>query len=266
MEEVLMHLEGTDGKIDLYPSMLRIRREGLLSVGAYGKGRDIPISQISSIRMKAPETFSLGRIEFVLPSQPEPSRPGETAVSFTDSQREGFEELKRIIESSNHGQIRPESLPARRVLMRAVGVNGQIELTPSRVCIKRKGILGFATQGQKGEKEILISEITSVQFKKAGLARGYIQFAFSGGLEAKRGIFEGVHDENTVLFKLSQQPAFESLKRSLDDLMDKAKRPQATRQPTMSPLDELEKLASLRDKGIVSEEEFQAKKRQLLNL
>ena len=33
-----------------------------------------------------------------------------------------------------------------------------------------------------------------------------------------------------------------------------------------SALDELEKLANLRDRGIVSEEEFQKKKKQLLEL
>jgi hypothetical protein len=33
-----------------------------------------------------------------------------------------------------------------------------------------------------------------------------------------------------------------------------------------SPLDELEKLASLRDRGIISEEEFQQKKKQILSL
>ena len=33
-----------------------------------------------------------------------------------------------------------------------------------------------------------------------------------------------------------------------------------------SNMDELEKLARLRDKGIISEEEFEAKKKQLLGL
>ena len=33
-----------------------------------------------------------------------------------------------------------------------------------------------------------------------------------------------------------------------------------------NPLDELEKLAELKDKGIFTQEEFEAKKKQLLNL
>jgi predicted Zn-dependent peptidase len=36
--------------------------------------------------------------------------------------------------------------------------------------------------------------------------------------------------------------------------------------PQESYLDELERLAELRDRGIISEEDFEAKKRQLLGL
>jgi hypothetical protein len=40
----------------------------------------------------------------------------------------------------------------------------------------------------------------------------------------------------------------------------------APAEPAPSYLDELEKLAALRDQGIITEEDFQAKKRQLLGL
>jgi hypothetical protein len=42
--------------------------------------------------------------------------------------------------------------------------------------------------------------------------------------------------------------------------------PVAPPEPEPSYLDELERLAGLRDKGIISEEEFEAKKKQLLGL
>jgi len=58
------------------------------------------------------------------------------------------------------------------------------------------------------------------------------------------------------------QPAFETMRKRLDDKM---KNPTYA-SGTPSNLDELEKLASLRDKGIVTEEEFESKKRQLLEL
>jgi hypothetical protein len=87
----------------------------------------------------------------------------------------------------------------------AHGHNGQLELTESVVRIKRKGALAFLTQGLKGDKEILISHISSIQFKKATIwTNGYIQFAFIGGQEAKGGLFQGTQDENTVMFRASQ--------------------------------------------------------------
>ena len=42
--------------------------------------------------------------------------------------------------------------------------------------------------------------------------------------------------------------------------------PQAEAPQTKPYVQELEELAALRDKGIISEEEFQAKKKQILNL
>ena len=145
----------------------------------------------------------------------------------------------------------------------AKGVNGQIELYANKICIRRKGVLGFLTQGLKGDKNIMISTITSIQFKKAGmLTNGYIQFAFMGGQEAKGGIFQGTQDENTVMFNKKQQPLFEQIRDAVENRIQFANTPISTN----SDADELSKLADLRDKGILTEEEFQQKKKQILGL
>ncbi len=145
----------------------------------------------------------------------------------------------------------------------ARGVNGQIELYANKVCIRRKGVLGFLTQGLKGDKIIMIPTISSIQFKKAGmLTNGYIQFAFMGGQEAKGGIFQGTQDENTVMFTTKQQPLFEQIRDAMENRIQAGNRPSST----SSDADELSKLADLRDKGILTEEEFQQKKKQILGL
>ncbi len=149
-------------------------------------------------------------------------------------------------------------------IMEANGHNGQLELTESVLRIKRKGILAFMTQGLKGDKEILIAQISSIQFKKANaFINGYIQFAFVGGQEAKGGILQGTQDENSVMFRVSQQPAFEALR---DELQRRISASKTLGSKQSSAMDELEKLAALRDKGIVTEDEFQKKKRELLGL
>jgi hypothetical protein len=123
------------------------------------------------------------------------------------------------------------------------------------------------THGIKGDKEILISQISSIQMKRAGLLNGYIQFAFLGGTESRGGVLAAAQDENTVLFSAAQQPAFEALKTEIDRRRQALLNPQANTQPRQphSVADELEKLAALLSKGILTREEFEAQKRLVLS-
>lgn len=146
----------------------------------------------------------------------------------------------------------------------AKGVNGQLTVTPTKVIISRKGMLGLLSQGLKGNKEIRIRDISSIQFKKAGYAfNGYIQFAFLGGHETKGGIFDATKDENSIIFTKKQQKMFEEAKARIEQYQNQAASPVA--QPS-SEYDDLEKLNNLKIKGIITEEEFQAKKKQILGL
>ena len=145
----------------------------------------------------------------------------------------------------------------------ADGVNGQISIIGNKFRISRKRFLAFMSQGMKGDKEILISQISSVQFKKAGvLTNGYIQVSFMGGTEAQRGLSQASGDENTVIFSARQQSAFERIKEHIDSFRD------APHEPSRSStdIDDLERLAALKDRGIITESEFEAKKRQILGL
>ena len=147
--------------------------------------------------------------------------------------------------------------------LKADGVNGQIEIRDNKIIINRRGIMASLAYAFAGEKEILIDNITAIQYKKAGwCTNGYIQFTFKGCLEAKRGIIEATKDENSIVFNSFQEKKFQYIKDEIN------KRIQSSNQPvkTISNLDELEKLAHLRDKGIVTEEEFNLKKKELLNI
>jgi hypothetical protein len=119
---------------------------------------------------------------------------------------------------------------------------------------------GFWTRVVIGvsEKVIPVSQISSIEFRPPGLLRsGIIRFHFPG---AGEGIDE--LNERTVLFSAGEMEEFKAIKEEIERRMALAK----TTPRASSNLDELEKLASLRDKGIITEEEFQAKKRQLLGL
>jgi hypothetical protein len=154
--------------------------------------------------------------------------------------------------------------------MEAVGVHGSIELVGNKIIIKRtKGLMSRLSYGIKGNKEILIKTITSIQFKSAGILNGYIQFSFSGGKDNTGGILDAAGDENTVFFTKKQQPAFEKLKSIIEEkieALNNNNNSQAQQAFLVNVADEIKKLAELKDSGILTEEEFTAKKKQLLGI
>jgi hypothetical protein len=146
-----------------------------------------------------------------------------------------------------------------------VGRNGKIVLYDDHLVIKR-GARGFLLGGGmlRGDKTIPFGSIVAVQFKKSGMTLGYIQFTLMGGNEAKGGVMQSVTDENTVNFQSwggDINKEFMELKNIVEEKIKQAK----STNSNSSSLDELEKLATLKEKGIVTEEEFQQKKKHLLS-
>jgi hypothetical protein len=141
------------------------------------------------------------------------------------------------------------------------GYNGTLILRDTGIIIKR-GVKGFLLGGGflRGDKTIPYSSIVAVQLKKAGFTAGYLQLTLSGGSEAKSGLFQSAKDENSVNFYQGKNKDFEEAK----DLIEKYISSRS--QKNISNLDELEKLARLKEKGIINKEEFEAKKKSLLGL
>jgi hypothetical protein len=128
--------------------------------------------------------------------------------------------------------------------------------------IKRKGFLNASNHGLDGEKSIDINNITGVQFKESGITSGYIQFLIKGSSESKGGIFAAARDENSVLFIKKEQKMAEEIKAYVENIMTN-KNSSTIVQP-LSAADELKKFAELKDAGIITEEEFNAKKDNLV--
>lgn len=144
------------------------------------------------------------------------------------------------------------------------GYNGTLILTPTGVIIKR-GVKGFLLGGGmlRGDKTIPYKSIVAVQLKKAGMLAGYIQLTLTGGSEAKAGVFQSTKDENSINFHASggNNDKFEEAKRLIEERISAD-----SNTPQNNPLNDLEKLAELKDKGIITDEEFQQKKKQILGL
>jgi len=152
----------------------------------------------------------------------------------------------------------------------AIGSNGSLTVTEDGVLIRRKSdVLTFLNQGLQGDKTIPWRSITAVQFKAAGKhMTGYIQFSAHGHVEPKRGLFPHVNDENCVLFLRDQQGAFERAKTEIDARIRalSAPAPAVAPMPAFSAAAELEKLAALLDKGLLTREEFDERKKVILSI
>ena len=148
--------------------------------------------------------------------------------------------------------------------MELKGVNGQLQLYDDKVIIIRKGVLSKMTQGFfKGDKSIYLSQISGIQLKPAGMmTNGYIQFTLSGGNENTKGIMKATQDENTVMFAKKDNDLVNKIKAEIEQLKTLSHAAGVIIQA--SAADEIRKYKQLADDGIISEEEFNSKKKELL--
>jgi hypothetical protein len=151
-------------------------------------------------------------------------------------------------------------------LIEATGLNARVMLFKDVVRIQRIGVRNFLSGASRIENDILISQIVSIHVRKAGLlSNGYIEFILMPYHQRHDKDSGDETEDIIVAFRPGQQKAFEAFREMLEAKITSGG---VTRAPTAAAtdLDQLEKLASLRDKGIITDEEFSRKKKQLLGL
>ena len=144
-----------------------------------------------------------------------------------------------------------------------------LKLNENSITISRPGVMSKMTHGFVGEKTILLSQITSVQFKKSTtFTKGFLQFIVPGTIEAKKRPANRLYDENIVYFKdpwgnyTTENKNAEFIKNYIEEYNAKQHKPQKDR----SNLDEIKKLKELLDMDAITLDEFETKKRELLNI
>lgn len=145
------------------------------------------------------------------------------------------------------------------------GVGEILVVYEDKVTITPKGVLGFMSKGLKGTKTIPFASITGIQFREAGtFISGYIQFTIPGGNESKGGVFDAASDENTFMFaeKKNNEMA-NNIKEYIESAVLKLRTPHHHTQ-SANLADELQKLAMLKEQGILSDDEFQSAKMKLI--
>lgn len=268
--------------------------EGILTVKmSMTKKVVIPVQDITAIDFKPVGALTQGHIQFnragdkfgdrqdIIFGRPEEGLFAQLKQLLEDEQRRGVTGQRPEAPTSEDtqesiiaGPQRDDKFRAKfnilpdAILARAWGA-GYVAFDGHYVTIQHIGLTRL-TIG-KGVKRIPITAISSVQIKPAGVVMsGFIQFSIAGGNEKTSSFghqtMSAVEDENSVTFVSGEEKGFLAVRDAIEQAQRDLHTPRVV--PAVPPADDafaqLEKLGRLRDAGIVSDAEFEAKKAELL--
>lgn len=152
--------------------------------------------------------------------------------------------------------------------VRAEGADGIVTANELEISIKYKW-LGRITNG--GDETYPMEKVRAVGFKNPGFSRGHIQFGVldaHGRAEANStdsGWLFGSH-EHMVMFDKKSLKDFVAVKEFVELQITRMKSGRVNNSHSqLNVADELEKLAKLRESGILTNDEFQSQKKKLLD-
>ncbi|RQW65991.1 DUF4429 domain-containing protein [Listeria sp. SHR_NRA_18] len=201
-------------------------------------------------------------------------------MKFKKAQEEKAFEEKVLSESSRSQDLKLKGKKKKQILAEEHQRNQQIKNNqflfekPAKtqviidehfIRITRKGAMNKINVGSSGEKAIKISNINSVQLKEPGMTSGYIQFTLSGNSNSQ-GILDAVKDENSIIFLKEDSDKANIIKNIIEQRITKDSASVLINQQTLSPAEELRKYKELFDEGVLTEEEFIHKKKQILDM
>lgn len=131
----------------------------------------------------------------------------------------------------------------------------------------KAGVASFITgNATDGEKTIYYSDILGVQFKKSGVTLGYLQLETASVTMNNKS--DNFFNENSFTFEANMEYKAKEVADYIQRKVSEVKRKSmgGTTVYAASAADELKKFKALLDDGIITQEEFDAKKKQLLGI
>jgi Short C-terminal domain len=213
---------------------------------------------------------------------------GETAMQRLTDVRNDVEATARtamgIARDENTSYLttsNDEEQPLYEIMASNEGKNARVRLWPDRLEWEKsrgisgaKVIAGLATSGLsllatgiRGNKDAFdmlpLSAITSLSLRKDGMNHQMVVVQTAGGVIEFRVSRANAADFRLAVINQMQTAAATPNKVEVVNQVSTLSAP-AEQTPNIDLADQLQKLASLRDSGILTEDEFQAKKTQLL--
>ena len=142
-----------------------------------------------------------------------------------------------------------------------------VEVSEDFILIQPRGVINFLNKGTNSSKKIPLRSITGVDFKKAGLLAGFLQFLILGSQENKKGITGAVKDENTIMFSGKKEQAMaDEIRMYVEEKMVELHKQVAVQQVVnKSVSEEILEAKKLYDDGVLTEEEFNSLKNKIIN-
>lgn len=137
------------------------------------------------------------------------------------------------------------------------GFNGTITFDGNQLTVKKGLMSGNCTNSYN------IKDILSVRLKKLGFERGYLEIVTAGD---HREFTDRMQQPNVVYLKMGQDGEAEKFKNLLDAALLDSKGSTGSGPTSFSAADEIAKYKGLLDSGAITQAEFDAKKKQLLDL
>ena len=223
--------------------------------------------------------YTFDSLKKVTPSRVPPSAftNGVAAVESKDSKymncgykKKDKERAEKAIEFLQE-KVQSADLKARPdVIYSLNGARGRhMDVYDDRVCIITEITLGSLVSGNvtDGTKEIYYSDVIAVQYKAPTVTLGYIQLETASMTMNNRN--SNFFNENTFTYNSGDLPNGldeEVVKFLKDKVADCKAKKNAPTVVQSSAADELKKFKELLDMGAITQEEFAAKKKQLLGL
>ena len=153
----------------------------------------------------------------------------------------------------------------KQVLLTLEAYNGTVYVYEDQVVIRRKGVFSL-TAGK--ENSMPFSTITGVKFMEGNaITKGHIKFLIKGVTDTKAVSFGSVSDSDryAVLFGKKLNTEAVAIKNFVEEKLAKNDDSTNIFNP-LSSADEIKKYKELLDSGVITQEEFDSKKKQLLSI
>lgn len=195
----------------------------------------------------------------------------EATKSYTDNLKQQESKNKEMASAPMEERIKMRPEGVKYCLVNNLGrildvYENKVIFTSTQATSTIATGLVFGTSMTQGEKTIYFKDAIGVQYKPSSIADGYIQVeTAAGGVSTSGSQYGG---ENSIQFsgKKSNEEAeiiVAFIRKQIEDIKNS---PVGGVVQQVSPAEELKKFKELLDLGIITQEEFDAKKKDLLGI